>query len=138
VFAFEATSKLVPPAGVEPLTTDADVKAKAEARVTELRKACEPWQDVVFKLPKTDNRVDEQKAIAKLTAEAIAKCNCGEIDEIRELLWKTKRWHQAHPRVPVEVKLGAETTIELPSATPWSVAHKGILEAKGAVKLVAR
>lgn len=139
VFAFEATSKLAPPPGVDAQTTDAEVTAKSEARLGELKKQCAPLGDVVFNLPKTDNKIDEQKAIAKVTADAIVKCNCAvDVDEFRALTWKTKRWHQAHARVPVELELGAGTTIELPAATPWSEAHAKITDAKGAVKLVAK
>jgi hypothetical protein len=138
VFTFEATSKLTAPAGVEPLTTSEDVHRQANERLEVLKKQCEGWSNAYFAMKHVDDKVEDQKAFAKEIADGIAKCNCPfDLDEVRTTFWKAKRWHQAHSRVPVAIELGA-TAIEQAAATPWSEAHKALLDAKGGVKLVAK
>ena len=138
VFAFEATSKLVPPAGVEPLTTSADVHGAAEHRLDEMLEACRPWRKATWGR-RTANPVEDANRIAAESVAGIIECNCAmDLDEVRAVSWKAARWHQAHTRVPVAVKLGTETTIVEAAATSWSDAHVKLLATSGAVKLVAK
>jgi hypothetical protein len=93
------------------------------------------------------SRADDAAAIAKATGAALLECNCAvDLDEVRALEWQDKRWHQARVRVGVAVQLAGDATtqIALPARTPWSEAHKKLLEAAPegsappAVKLVAK
>ena len=134
LFAFTAKSKLEPPPGVEPYTTTTEAFDQAAARLEELGKTCKGLG------PYTTE--------AARVTEVLVECNCAaDPEEVRALVWKRSRWHQARPRVGVVVALGGDTApapIEQPKATPWSEAHAKLvaLAAEGAappsVKLVAK
>jgi biopolymer transport protein ExbD len=128
IFAFEATSKLAMPNGVTGLTTDSKVTDEANAKLEEMRKTCPGWGYSPAK-----------------NAEAIRNCNCKvDPDEVRVQMWKAEMWHQAHTRVGVELAIAKDgRAIEQPGATPWSEAHKmiidtQILDQKNPAKLVAK
>lgn len=131
LFAFTAKSTLEPPPGVEPYTTSMEVFDQAGDRLEALGETCRG-------LGKYTSQPDD-------VAEALVGCNCAaDPEEVRALLWKRSRWHQARPRVGVVVALGGGTSIEQPKATPWSQAHARLVElaAEGApppaLKLVAK
>jgi biopolymer transport protein ExbD len=128
VFAFEATSKLAMPNGVTGPTTDSKVTDEANAKLEEMRKTCPGWG-----------------YSPQSNAEAIRNCNCKvDPDEVRVQTWKAEMWHQAHTRVGVELAIAKDgRAIEQPGATPWSEAHKmivdtQILDQKNPAKLVAK
>jgi hypothetical protein len=131
LFAFTATSKLEPPPGVEPYTTTMEAFDEAGARLEALGATCKG--------------LGKYSSDAAGVSEALVGCHCAaDPDEVRALLWKRSRWHQARPRVGVVVALGEGTVVEQPKATPWSEAHTRLLELAPdgapppAVKLVAR
>ena len=131
LFAFTATSKLQPPAGVEPYTTSMEEFDAAGARLEALGETCEG--------------LGKWTTGAEDVSRALVGCRCAaDPDEVRALLWKTSRWHQGKPRVGILVGLGEGTVIAQPKATPWSEAHAKLVElaAEGApppsLKLVAR
>lgn len=132
LFAFTATSKLEPPAGVESRTTSMEVFDQAGARLDELGKTCPG--------------ISEYADAARIAA-ALVECHCAvDVEEIRRLAWIQSRWGQARPRTSATVTLGGDGAAEIaqPKATPWSEAHARLLElaAEGApppaVRLVAR
>lgn len=128
IFAFEATSKLAMPNGVTGPTTDRKVADEADAKLEEMRNTCPGWGYSPAK-----------------NAEAIRNCNCKvDPDEVRVQMWKAEMWHQAHTRVGVELAIAKDgRAIEQPGVTPWSEAHKmivdtQILDQKNPAKLVAK
>lgn len=140
VFGFTATSKLAAPMGAALKITDAEAIAKANRRMEEIRETtCKAWDRAVMHHEWTADRAANARANAKETADAIAACNCAaDPDEVRLLKWIDSHWYQATIRVPVTIQLGASgTPIAQPKGTPWSDAHKAILDASGPIKLVA-
>jgi hypothetical protein len=114
----------------------AALEASADALLAIHRDA---WERALMRHTYGPTKADNARAVAKDTAAAIAECNCAvDPDEVRAVMWRNERWQQASPRTGVDVSLGAETTIEQPAKTPWSEAHAKLLDAKGAVKLVAK
>ena len=140
VFAFTATSKLEQPAGVEPRTTTREAVDAARTRLEELRQQCKPWGSAVLSHKWGPTRTENAKRVAQATAAALVACDCAaDPDEVRAQLWKQGRWHQAVPRVGIEVALASPTeTIALAKATPWPEAAAQIVAADGkAVKVIA-
>lgn len=117
LFAFNGTSKITPPPGVEPWTTTAEAHDAADAKLKELKKGCKEWDEGII--------MGTKDLVA-----ALEKCNCAvDLDEVRVQTFKEQRWHQAHPHVGVLVQLGdGGQTIALPAKSTW---------AEGAKKLVA-
>lgn len=141
LFAFTATSKLEQPAGVEPRTTTREAVDAARKRLEELRQQCRPWASAVLNHKSAPTPIENAKRVAKETVTALAQCNCAaDPDEVRAQLWKQGRWHQAVPRVGIELPLANPAeTIAQPKATPWSEAAAKLVAADGkAVKLVAK
>ena len=113
VFAFEATSKVAQPAGVPAKIEDSAMTDEAGKRLDEFRKLCSGWG-----------------YSASSMATALVACNCKvDPDEVRAVMWKKEKWHQAHSRVGVEVPIANDgDAIALAGTTPWSEAHKQFLE----------
>lgn len=131
LFAFTARSRLEPPLGVEPYTTSTELFDQAGDRLEALGTTC--------------SGLGKYTSDPARVSAALAGCNCAaDPEEVRALLWKRSRWHQARPRVGVVVALGGGTVVEQPTATPWSEGHAKLLElaAEGApppqVGLVAK
>lgn len=140
LFAFTATSRLSRPPGV-PETTDTERAAReASDKLDALNAQCKAFQRAARHVPAKDlSPADDALAHAQEMVAALDECKCvPNPDELRKEKWIDAHWHQAKPRVGVEVALDpAATPIVLPALTPWSEAHAKILAAKGPVKLVA-
>lgn len=140
-FAFTATSKLVAPPGVDDKTQTAAAAKAASDQLEALGTRCKQLGDVPLHHTRNPEPASDASALAKETASAVLACNCAaDPDELRRLAWVDARWHQAVPRVGVELALdpAATTTIALPAKTPWSEAHAKLLSATGPVKLAAK
>ena len=133
VFGFTGTSKLAVPAGLEPWTTKREDVDAAGKKLEEMHKQCEAWGHALFVHKFLDSEIDNAKAMASEVAAAIEKCSCAvNIDDMKTQLFKEARWHQAVPRVPVEIAIGeGDKSIEVvaPGKAPWSEAHAKLVEA---------
>jgi len=141
VFPFTATSKLSPPPGVDDKTRSADAAQAASDQLDALHKRCKLLGNVAYAHERKSVPAEDAAALAKETAAAVLACNCAaDPDELRKLTWIDARWHQAVPRVGVELQLdaAAATTVALPAKTAWSDAYAKILDATGPVKLAAK
>ena len=132
LFAFNGTSKIIPPAGVEPWTTTAEAHDAATAKLNELKKGCKDWDEGII--------MGTKDLVA-----ALEKCNCAvDPDEVRIQTFKETRWHQAHPHVGVLVALGdGGQKIAAPAKSTWGDNAKKLVAgppesaAVPSVKLVA-
>ncbi len=108
LFAFNGTSKLTPPPGVEPWTTTAEAHDAAEAKLKELKKGCKDWNDGII--------VNTKDLVA-----ALEGCNCAvDLDDVRVQTFKATRWHQAHPHVGVLLQLGdGGKTVAASAKSTW-------------------
>jgi hypothetical protein len=129
LFAFNATSKVTPPPGVEPWTTTAEAHDAATAKLKELKKGCQDWNDGII--------VNTKDLVA-----ALEGCNCAvDLDEVRVQTFKETRWHQAHPHVGVLVQLGDGTAVTASGKATWGATAKQVVDASAAgapVKLTAK
>jgi len=127
LFAFAATSKVVPPAGVEPWTMTEEAHDAATAKLAALKKGCKDWNDGII-------------TSAKELAAALASCNCAaDPDDVRVQTFKATRWHQAHPHVGVLVQLGdGGTAIAAPASATWAEGAKQLVAGPTAVKLAVK
>jgi hypothetical protein len=141
VFAFTATSKLTPPAGIDDATKTEAAAKTASDRLETLGTNCKPLGRLTLRHHPSTNDLEDAAAIARETTAALRACNCAaDPDELRKLKWIDARWHQAVARVGVEIQLdaAAPTTIVLSAKTAWSEAHAALLKATGPVKLAAK
>jgi hypothetical protein len=129
LFAFNATSKVTPPPGVEPWTTTAEAHDAATAKLKELKKGCKDWDEGII--------IGTKDLVA-----ALEKCNCAvDLDEVRVQTFKETRWHQAHPHVGVLVQLGDGTAVTASPKATWGATAKQVVDASAAgaqVKLAAK
>lgn len=129
LFAFNGTSKITPPPGVEPWTTTLEAHDAAEAKLEELKKGCKDWDEGII--------IGTKDLVA-----ALEKCNCAvDLDEVRVQTFKQTRWHQAHPHVGVLVQLGDGTAVTASPKATWGATAKQVVDASAAgapVKLAAK
>lgn len=124
VFAVEPKFVMKEWGGLAAQTTDEKEVEAAQQAIKALYEKCPAIESALL---------SKKEAQAKEMGEGLAKCNCAiDHEELKRQIFKRDRWHQAHPRAGLVVKLAADgAKVSQPKAMPWSEAHAALLAAEG-------